>query len=204
MYIDKGSVSVIVLGDWNKAYVQPEWMASKVFGSDEIEIGVEGAGLDIIVSYKCDKVIINPTQSKIVLTALDTEVATLRSLSKCVANFLNEAHTPTLFAYGINADYVDEDNTILATNLDLLSDKDAFSKMGYNIRNTRISRTIQKNDLLYNIEFISDNKTTIRFNEHHERPVKDFSYERVEGFLIRTGEIVKELGFALEDKYNAE
>ena len=60
------SLTVVLVGDWNKLYIQPDWVANNIYETEEIEIGVNGQGSDFSVSYRCDNVIISPDQGKVV------------------------------------------------------------------------------------------------------------------------------------------
>ena len=52
------SITIVLLGDWNKFYIQPEWVATNVFESEEMEIGIEGQDAEFHISYRnCNKTI---------------------------------------------------------------------------------------------------------------------------------------------------
>ena len=34
------SLTVVLIGDWNKLYIQPHWVASNIYEAEEIEIGL--------------------------------------------------------------------------------------------------------------------------------------------------------------------
>ena len=38
------SLNVVLLGDWNQLYSQPDWIAENVFEKEEMEIGLSGQG----------------------------------------------------------------------------------------------------------------------------------------------------------------
>lgn len=63
MFFLNDSLTVVLVGDWNKLYIQPDWMASNVFEKEEIEIGINGQGADFSVSYRRDGIIISPGQT---------------------------------------------------------------------------------------------------------------------------------------------
>ena len=48
------SLTIVLLGDWNRFYIQPNWIADNVYGRQEIEMGVNGQGIDFSVTYRCD------------------------------------------------------------------------------------------------------------------------------------------------------
>lgn len=142
------SLTVVLVGDWNKLYIQPDWMANNVFEKKEIEIGINGQGADFTVSYRGNGIIVSPGQSNMIFSVTDTADEVLNNLCKCLNNFLEKAVTPQLFAYGLNADFVEEDGILFAEVIDSMSDTNAIIESGYEIVSTKISRTLKRDDKL--------------------------------------------------------
>lgn len=200
------SITVVLLGDWNKLYIQPEWVANNIYENPELEIGVEGQGADFRVSYRKNGIIINPSQEKIIFTATDTTDSTLKYMAKCISNYLSKAVTPTLMAYGINADYRDAEDTRFASVIDALPDTEAIIDLGYEVSSAQITRTFLKNDKTINMTCSMDRaNTTIHFNEHHASPDKettDISYEALAEFISQTKAIIVGLGYEVDGDEN--
>ena len=57
------SLTIVLLGDWNRFYIQPNWIADNVYGRQEIEMGVNGQGIDFSVTYRCDGVTISESDT---------------------------------------------------------------------------------------------------------------------------------------------
>lgn len=195
------SLSVALIGDWNKLYIQPNWMAENVFEHEEIEIGVNGQGAEFTISYRCDDVTIVPEQSKIIFSISHNNREQMEYMSRCINNFLANAYTPTLFAYGINCDFIDDDASSFADILDSMSDTVPLVDNGYVIISTKIIRTIAKNGKLLNMDSsIESSNIKIRFNEHHGNPegFPTFSIDVLQTFINECTEIVRGLGYELE------
>ena len=195
------SLTVVLVGDWNKLYIQPDWVANNIYETEEIEIGVNGQGSDFSVSYRCDNVIISPDQGKIVFSVANTDRNSLEKLSLCVNNFLTKAYTTSLFAYGINGNFIDEDGSSFAEVLDGMSDTNQILDNGYEIMATKISRTLSKNGKVINMDSnLVNARLEINFNEHHSNPKEKptFDVELLNGFIEECSEIVKGLGYELE------
>lgn len=204
MYLKKDSFVVVLLGDWNKYYIQPEWISENVFEEHEIEIGVRGEGLDLIVSYRNGDIVIVPGQSKTIFTALNTSNQTLEKTIKCINNFLAKANTPILEAYGLNCDYIESDGSIYADMTDSMKDNTAFIDCGYQICNTNITRKLKKDRFVLNVEFSMENgdDLKIHFNEHHGELMTEMpqlSIENVNNFLESCKKIVMQLGYEIEE-----
>lgn len=144
MNIVDNSLTIVLLGDWNKLYIQPEWVANNIFCKPEMEIGVEAQGIEFNISYKCNNVIINPSQEKIVFTATNIEEETIKFLADCATNYINNAKTPHLTAYGLNVDFIENEDTLLSDLFDGISDTQALIKLNYEVINSQVSRTIKK------------------------------------------------------------
>ena len=195
------SLTVVLVGDWNKLYIQPEWVANNIYETAEIEIGVNGQGSDFSVSYKCNNVIISPEQGKVIFSATNTERNSLEKLSLCVNNFLEKAYTTELFAYGLNGKFFDEDASIFAEVLDAMSDTSQILDNGYEIMATKINRTLSKNGKVINMDSnLVNAKLEMSFNEHHSNPEEKpvFSFDLLNDFIKECSEIVKTLGYELE------
>lgn len=196
------SITIVILGDWNKLFIQPDWIALNVFESEEIEIGVEGKGSEVSISYQKDKVIIKPSQSKVMFSTLDIEEDTLEVLSKYVRNFIDNSFTPEIRAYGFNIDYVDDEDTRIADVLDSMSDTAAICGMDFEIAATQISRKLIKDGKEINMKCeLNGTRTKIHFNEHFSKPNKDnivLSADVFTAFIRETADIIVGLGYSIE------
>lgn len=202
MFFLNDSLTVVLVGDWNKLYIQPDWIAENVYEANEIEIGVNGQGSDFSVTYRCDNVIISPDQRKVVFSVTNTDANTLEKLSLCVNNFLAKAYTTALFAYGINGSFTDDDCSNFTQVLDDMTDTNRILENGYKIDSTKISRTLSKNDKVINMESNLENaRLEIQFNEHHSNPkeIPIFDIKLLNNFIVECSEIVKHLGYELEE-----
>lgn len=195
------SFTAVFVGDWNKLYTQPDWIAGNIFEKEEIEIGVNGQGAEFSVSYRGDNVIVSPGQENMIFSAINTEDETLETLCRCVNNFIKKARTPQLFAYGLNADFVEEDSILFAEALDSMADTNAIAELGYEVVSTKVSRTLKHEDRIINMDSGLEHRTLkVHFNEHHATGDRaaDFSIERVKGFIETCEEILRGLGYEME------
>ena len=203
MVFADGSLTVVLLGDWNKFYLQPDWIASNVYEKSEIELGVKGQGIDVNVTYRCDGVIIAPSQSQMLFTAENTEKTTVEKLVRCVNNFLQGATTPVLNAYGFNCEYVDSDGSQFADIIDAMGDNSDIISCGYEIKASKVIRTLAKDERILNLESSLDGGAfVLHFNEHYgtatgEMP--DITVSQIEKFLEQTSKLIRAFGYEIED-----
>ena len=198
MVLVKDSLAIVLVGDWNKLYIQPEWISANVYMKNEIEIGINGQGTDLQVIYKCDGVVIAPTQNQV-----NMDEKTIIALISCVNNYLKNAYTPILVAYGFNCDFIDNESSLFAEVVDSISDSLAIIGNGYEIKATTINRTIEKNGKILNIESSrTDNMTKIHFNEHNGNAtdkMPEIEMDQIQAFLTSCNSLIEAFGYDLEN-----
>lgn len=205
MKLINDSLTIVILGDWNKLYIQPDWIANNIFEKTEMEIGIEGQGSDVNISYQYENIIIHASQEKVVFSVTNNDSSTLSELSRVVQNYIDKAYTPSIIAYGMNVDYTESEDTKLAEMFDNLSDTDAIINLKYEIVESKIERTIKKDGKVINITCLLDGQLTkFHFNEHYGSPDKssiDLSNDAILEFINRTKELVENFGYEyIEDE----
>ncbi len=203
MKLLKDSLTVVLLGDWNKLYMQPEWIAHNIYEKKEIEIGVSGQGIDLKVTYRSNEVVIAPTQSQVTMTAINADSTALNDLVKCLNNFLNKAKTPYLIAYGLNCEFVDDDSSVFANMIDSMADSSIIIENGYEIKSSKVMRSLMKDGVMLNLETTMEGTgVRVHFNEHHGNKLTEMpsiTVEQILGFLKAAKEIVIALGYEIEE-----
>ena len=195
------SLNIVLVGDWNQLYSQPDWIAENVFEKDEMEMGLSGQGTDFTVLYKVDSVIIAPGLSSMSFSVTDIGEIELESLCEYLNNFVKKASTPEFVAYELNAEFMEENGSTFADVIDSMSDAQALVNNGCVIVSTQISRTLTRNNKLINMNSnLENNNLQIHFNEHHiaEEPRPNFTLELVTDFMKDCEEILSGLGYEIE------
>ncbi len=198
------SLAIVILGDWNNLYVQPEWISNSVFEVPQIEIGVFGIGIDVEVSFKHNDIIIKPNRDKIVFSTTNISDQIVEQLAKCVSNFITRASTPQKVAYGYNITYIDTEDMRLAEIFDSIPDSRQIVDLGYEISSSNIHRAIKKDDKIINIDCLLENASSkFIFNEHHdEQDVKSIFIDKntINSFLDETKSILLGMGYEIEEE----
>lgn len=201
MHLVNDSLSMVLIGDWNKLYTQPEWFAKNVFEADEIEIGIESKPNGFSIAYKCRDVLIHPSQDRVSFTAGQLSSGVLDYLSHCINNFVNKAPTPHLIAYGINAKFAQSGSSIMADTVDRITDSPVFIENGYSIESTSINRQLKKEDNILNINMnMNGAECIIQFNEHHAEPceVPEVDGNLFESFQKNCKDLLEALGYEMD------
>ena len=108
----ENSFTIVLNGDWNILYTQPDWLADNIFEKSEIEVGINGIGSHVNVLYKCGDIVINPSQSQVIFSVDNENDDNINQACKYVNNFLTKAYTPQLNAFGLNAVFEDSGEII--------------------------------------------------------------------------------------------
>lgn len=202
MFFTNDSLTIVLLGDWNRYYIQPDWIAANVYAQQKIELGVSGQGTNFSVTYRCNDIIIAPSQSQMVFTAQNAKNETINMLVFCINNFMQKAKTPILNAYGLNCDYVDSNGTQFAEVIDGMTDISGIIDCGYEIKASKITRSLFKNDVVLNLEsFIEGGSVKMHFNEHHavnSTQMPTVTTEQINSFLNECKQLVKAFGYEIE------
>ena len=172
MKLLENSLSIVIVGYWNKYYMRPDWIATNIFESDEMNVGVEERDGEFFPSYKNNNIIVKPKGNRVELSAINTSDETIDNLSKYANNWLDKAITPELKAYGLNVIFVDDDSTILANVFDSIIDTTKLIGMGYTANIISIKRKLLKHDHEINLTYEPHKSSVyIKFNEHHSKPI---------------------------------
>ena len=205
MYFARDSFTIVILGDWNEWYMQPGWIAENVFEDQEMEIGVNGQGVDYAVSYKKGNIVIGPTQNQMIFSAFDATSEDLNQLVNCVNRFTKSAYTPFVFAYGFNCDYFGDDGTLFADVIDNMHDNSCLIDCGYEIASSKVTRTLAKEGRIIIFDSSLDGtEVKIHFNQHYGETIEgnqmpEITVDEVNQFLDSCHEIIHSLGYDIEE-----
>ena len=202
MVLKENSLVIVLVGDWNKLYIQPEWITQHVFNKNEVEMEISGRGSDFTISYKSNNVLIPATQSKMLFSATKIDKDTLQYLCLCLNNFVRQAQSAQKISYGYNVDFSDDNGSLLAKVFDSVSDNFNIVRAGYEIDSMRISQVLKRDKRKISIDSgLINNKAAIHFNEHHdgEDAGPSFCIEDINSFFCECKKILRAQGYEIED-----
>lgn len=200
MRVDGSSLTVILIGDWNKLYSQPEWIVKNVFDDNEMEITVEGAGMEFTISFKKNDIIVNSTPEKVIFSAEDVNNDTLNRLVGAINNFVSKANSAQKIEYGYNLQFLDEDRTVYYEILDSICDADRLSLNGIEVLNTKISRILRADEKILRVEFNEvDGKVIAFMNEHHQSWEHELVVKDIYEFMNISQKVLESMGYIFEE-----
>lgn len=202
----KDSITCVFNGDWNSLYAQPEWIAQNVFEQDTLEVAVNGFGNNINVLFKCNNVLIHPSQSQVIFTLLkDCTKDSFAFFCQCINNYIRKAQTTSLISYGFNLEFSDNSD-LFATITDNLKENRGLIESGCEIVSTKIVKTVKYHDSVFILDSSMENgETKIRINEHHEGPIAQDSYpeftpDTFVSFITHGWDLVTAIGYEKEEE----
>lgn len=205
MKLKSGSLNVVIIGDWNRLYCNPEYITEKLFAGKEMTIEVRSRGADYITQYNYNNLIIIPTQERMQFSITDVNNDSISLLQTVVINFIKNVPSPMINAYGINVIYEDSENDLLSTIIDEIHGANDLIDYGCIMISTEIKRVMKLSGKLYNVIYsYNGNETYINFNHHNEAKCsnKDINIQSdfVQSFLDDTRGIVEASGYELESE----
>ncbi|MBQ3460315.1 MAG: hypothetical protein IJH14_06560 [Solobacterium sp.] len=198
----ENTLSIVFVGDFNRKYINFDWLSKNVFKESSIEMGVSIQDEQATISYGVDDIIIIPNQKKIVFQIKGMNDNKLEHFSECVCSFLNNIPERLISAYGINSNYTEEDTLLISKEIDSLDSQKGLVRNGFNLLGMTSRRQIEKKDIIYNISISTNtNMTSISINEDYQG-IKENPKINKETFIKhfeRTKEIIESFGFIMEE-----
>lgn len=205
MRFNDGTLTCVLNGDWNKKYIDPQWISKELFQKDELEVTLNTIGLKTNIIYKSGLISIDASQDKFVFLADDYSENSIKEIETTIIRFLDIASTPGVVSFGFNCELSSDDISIFSSFIEEMGDRKILTDLGAEIKNTEISHTISIDDVTINIKEALDSSNdvfTISFNQHHD--VLDYdkniiSFGNINEFLERCKSIVQSIGYELEE-----
>lgn len=208
MIVKDDSLAFVILGDWNRLYCTPNWLAQNVFENERIEISITNIFEDNEIHLRCNDLIINPSQSKIVFKPTTISESSKEYLCNCINRFIRNSFSPSIKAYGINTDY--EDNaSILSRIVDNMEDNKRLISSGCEIKQTVIEKTVTLYEKIYNIKSsLKEDTCLIHINNHVTGPFSNnelndeflqIDIDDINNYLEMCWKLLKSLGYEKED-----
>lgn len=204
MSFNDGTLTCVLNGDWNKKYIDPQWISKELFQKDELEVTINTIGLSTNIVYKSGHISIKATQDKFVFIADDYSETALSELESSVVRFLEIASTPGVVSFGYNCEFISDDTSSFIDCIDNMADRTIYTGLGAEITNTSILQTILFEERTINVnEKLVGDTVVFDFNQHHD--VKDFNKDiiptgDIEEFVNRIIRIISAFGFDINEE----
>lgn len=188
MTLKEESISIVIVGNWNKYILNPKWLSENIFDNKEIEVKLS-INFDKPPIMSIENIRFIPAQNKVYFFALDKTPETLKYLSKKAYKLIETLeHTP-ISTFGTNVEYVTDYNGNI-DNLINTNDEEIFKKMdSFKEIETSILKTFEYNDKIINLN-IKNNRKIVEFSFNFVYPLLNNDYKNclTEKILINNKE----------------
>lgn len=170
MKIIDGSVSLILVGKWNRHILTPKWVARKIFEEEKIQVEFPINNPEIGPRYRSESnIIFKPSVHRCEFFPLEPyEDETLRRTSLLVKRLVSIlVHTP-ITGMGINFGFEEKSEDFIKLGLFGIDDTDDLLELGLKSEETEIIRHISIENRTLNLKAIfNPNTVTLDFNFHY-------------------------------------
>lgn len=205
MKILDDSVSIVLVGKWNKYILDPEWIAKNLFNEEKIQVEFPILNFDLPPRFSHENIRIVLNKDRLEFFALSYSKSVfdrIEEMIKTVTNILK--HTPT-GAFGINFEYNTDSNDQRLLELFEFSDNNGIIDSDESlpsITEMAITRTLELDDR--KIKFTlkkTDLNISFRFNFHYVVKNADEINSKISGQFLSCKEMAEKI---LKNTYNQE
>lgn len=196
MKLVKGSTTLVVVGSWNTAILQPDWLAInalQVQTGAPIPMTMEfGPGIGFLPRLSIDGVVIAPGPDRLQLSLENVTVESLDRLEQAAHRTLTALpHTP-ISAFGENFDFVEEDPS--SEEMSLFNQPvDLPDRLGEKFEPiaSSLKQTVQLEGRLLNVtRELNSGSFFLRFNFHYTAANAAEAADRLSGQFRRNWQVV--------------
>lgn len=171
--------TLVVVGSWNTAILNPEWLSQKVFDGNPIEIEVQMEPGRVLVQYVARKLRIIPQQARLVIACQD-ETA-LPAAEAALLRILQELPVTPIASTGINFGFEEHNPSGHLLDTFALADTDSLSDQGIVINETVVNRRLVIGGDILNLRLTLTSNAHVHFhcNFHSDTPGSEQAIEVV-------------------------
>lgn len=173
--IKSDATSIVVVGNWNPAILQPNWIAQNVLGASPADVQVEMEFSTMPGApprYRMRDLRFVPNYDKLIVYPDSEDAVRLNSCADAIQRILELLpHTPVRAA-GINFEYFDDEPS--GELLSRFTDQDTIAESvnpgEFEITRTALQRALTFRDFVLNFtrELVAGPRVLYKFNFHHQ------------------------------------
>lgn len=210
MRIKDESWTIVLVGNWNKYILSPEWAAKNIFGETKLDIEFAlNLGLPPRYTSEQSHIRMIPAEDRVVFVALKSDDKSVRPDDECLQKMENFARTVVdtlgytpISAFGINFSFIEDTKKIDLTEFFDLSDNKALSDFGCQFTGNEIKRrVIVDNRTLWFTISQKGEEAFFDFNFHYDVTDATEAKAKIENTIIENKNIAERL---LKDVYKLD
>jgi hypothetical protein len=175
--------TIVVVGSWNLAILNPEWLTRNVFEADGAEMQIVISAGQPSLRYRHDSALLHPQQDKVVFSCLNGTDACSDNIETLAERLLAKLPVTPVSGIGINFGFIQEE---VPENLaDLFNTRDiaGFGQKDLLIREMTIARQVSFEDreLRLRLSITPENSLKVHLNFHKSVSTADEARGAIHG-----------------------
>jgi hypothetical protein len=134
--------TVVIPGSWNVAILNPNWVATELFQTAEVQVEIRILGPEFEFRYRHEQVTIVPRTSRVMFVMADDSATTLASVESTASRLLQLLPRTPVSAIGVNFGFTENEVPSALAEMFSLLDDNALGDRQLEILETSISRKI--------------------------------------------------------------
>jgi hypothetical protein len=161
--------TVVLVGSWNVAILNPDWLGKSVLGEREFQVELIMEGVRPRMRFQFERVVVIPAVDRLIFASRHPEEKDLLAAEEAAKKVLTLLPVTPITGVGINFGYVESDaNPALASLFDVADNYD-LGESGFEISSTAITRSLKFEDQLINFRMTqTGGSISFNFNFHKD------------------------------------
>lgn len=161
----------VLVGQWNLAILNPDWLNANVFQNTQIGIELLFGLIQPQMKYVSGTVSMVTRADQVIIAVLEPTKEALSTAETVAVRLLESLPVTPVSAIGTNFGYVATDVDPKLAQVFSTSDRDQLSEAGYEISSTSLVRTFTVLDRTLNFRLSQMQDGSVRFNFNYHRDV---------------------------------
>lgn len=176
--------TIVIVGSWNVAILNPEWLGPNVFGQAELELELLIGPARPQIKVAAPLVAIVPEPGRVVLNARQTTDESVFRTAAVAARLLEKLPETPITGIGINFAFVETNVRPELATLFQIRDTGRISDQHLVIKSTTIVRQLEYNGRDLNLKLTQEDKLSFHFNYHKNVISALAAKEAIEGKVL--------------------
>lgn len=194
--------TIVIVGNWNMAILNPDWVASEILEKEQVGIeALIGPGMPSY-RYISDEFIIIPRPDRVTISSTLTTPASLNRVESLACTVLEKLPVTPISAIGVNFGYMEEEVIELA-EIFAISDRMKIADAGLDVFESTIVRSMKFDEKMLNLRISQKEDGNIRIHLNYHKAVS--SAEEASGYIRdKINDFRQHAENLLADVYNIE
>jgi len=200
MNYDVSQWSIVLLGSWNTALLNPDWVIQHIFDGEQAELDIHVVpGRRSVMRVRRDNIIFAPTEERVTIHCSEASEAVIQLAELKAVELLKKLPVTPVTAVGVNFGFEDADPAGSLLQPFTFRDAPKFAEHDLEVRSASITRKIiaEGQEINLMIERKDDLGISVRFNFHHAARSAEEAAELLEGnsvaYLAKSNQILDQI-----------